>query len=224
MQGATKESQGSSGKCGLRKHPHLRTENAARLLGLDNCIWSDIVIDGGNVVPGPGAVILTEKVYPENPTIGRARLREQLRALLEVEQLILVPKEPYDFIGHADGMVRFVDAGTVLVNDYSRVDAAFGKRLAGVLSPLEIIPFPYCPTGERIDGIDSAVGVYLNFLQVRDMILVPAFGQSHDDEACKILERIFPRNCIVPISCTELARRGGVLNCATWNIRDNDRQ
>ena len=56
-------------------------------------------------------------------------MRETLRDELRVAELIVIPKEPYDEIGHADGMVRFLDAKTVLVNDYSEVDPDFGQRL-----------------------------------------------------------------------------------------------
>ena len=34
------------------------------------------------------------------------------------------------------------------------------------MAGFEIVSFPYCPTDKVIDGIDSAEGVYINFLQV----------------------------------------------------------
>ena len=84
------------------------------------------MIDGGNIVRWYDAAIMTDEIYVENPGVERPRLRDRLRALLEVDRLILIPKEPYDKIGHADGMVRFVDSTTVLVNDYAILDPMFG--------------------------------------------------------------------------------------------------
>jgi agmatine deiminase len=100
----------------LKNRPELRTPNGAGLLDLPNCSRSDLSIDGGNVVRWHDAVIVTDKVYRQNPDVERPRVRTQLRTVLEVDRLVVIPKEPYDKIGHADGMVRFVDEKTVLVD------------------------------------------------------------------------------------------------------------
>ena len=62
-------------------------------------------------------------------------------------------------IGHADGMVRFLDAETVFFNDYSKVATTFGRRLQAVLrrASLNLIKLPYCPEDVERDGISSAV-------------------------------------------------------------------
>jgi len=176
-------------------------------------------IDGGNIVRWHDAVIVTDKIYGENRDIERPRLRTQVRTALEVDQLIVVPKEPYDTIGHADGMIRFVDERTVLVNDYACVEPAFGNRLIQALAGLEIVPFPYVPTDNVIDGIDSSEGVYINFLQVSGTIFLPVFGFRQDEMALKLLGRVFPDSRIIPVPSNELAREGGVLNCVTWTIK-----
>jgi agmatine/peptidylarginine deiminase len=53
------------------------------------------------------------------PKVDKQQLIQQLKNLFKVDQLIIIPKDPNDFTGHADGMVRFVDDKTVLVNKYS---------------------------------------------------------------------------------------------------------
>ena len=123
-------------------------------------------------------------------------------------------------------MVRFVDEKTVLANDYRRFDPAFGKRLAASLQKhgFDIVPFPYCPTGKIIEGIDSAVGAYVNFLQADGIIFCPTFGQHEDDQALGILSRCFPGDQIIPVPSNDLAAEGGVLNCATWNIKAESRR
>ena len=206
----------------LKDYPNLRTKNGARLLDLSHCARSNLrVIDGGNVVRWHDTAIVTTKIYRENPGIARTRLRNRLRTLLEVDRLIEIPKESYDKIGHADGMVRFVDETTVLVNDYRELDRSFGERLANALRGFDLVPVPYCPTGNVIDGIDSAEGVYTNFLQISDAIFLPVYGQRQDDEAAKILGHAFPRSDIIAVRSNELARKGGVLNCVTWNIQQS---
>jgi agmatine deiminase len=175
--------------------------------------------------------LLAER-HPEIEGDLRAELSDRLQLIpgtndiwcrdympVQLESDRIIPKEPDDKIGHADGMVRLVNDRTALVNDYRHVDRAFGQRLAKALARFEIIPFPYCPCAEVIDGIDSAEGVYINFLQVQGTIFLPIFGQPSDDEALSRLSNAFQGTRIVPVRANELARGGGVLNCATWGIR-----
>jgi agmatine deiminase len=204
-----------------KKYQHQRTANGGKLLNLAHCVPSDLVIDGGNIVRWHDAVIVTDKVYKENRGVERPRLRVHLQTLFGVDRLIVIPREPSDKIGHADGMVRFVDEKTVLVSDYrkQKLSRSFREGLAKALRRFEVVPFPYCPTGDVFDGIDSAEGVYINFLQISGKIFLPVFGQRQDDEAFGILDRVFSPTSIAPIRSNDLARAGGVLNCATWSIK-----
>jgi len=207
----------------LKGYPHLRTDDAARLLELThNCRRSGIVIDGGNLVRWNDLAILTEKEFSENPNYEPDRLVWQLlRKELEARRLIWVPQEPEDKIGHADGMVRFVNEKTLLVNDYAGVDEQFGEQPYDALEGFELIPFPYSPTHEPGSDpeMDSALGVHMNFLQVGNLIVCPIFKQPEDDQALRTLEEVFPKARIEPLECRKLAMEGGVLNCITWNIK-----
>jgi hypothetical protein len=59
---------------------------------VETCRRSDIVLDGGNVVGWGRRCILTDKIYRENAGIRRADLRNVLRELLEVHDLIVIPR------------------------------------------------------------------------------------------------------------------------------------
>ena len=96
---------------------------------IKNCVRSEIVLDGGNVVKWTDRVILTEKIFEENPEWGHRRLLAELERLLEVERIILIPPETGDITGHADGMVRFVHDGTTIVGDYRRLDPGYREVL-----------------------------------------------------------------------------------------------
>ncbi len=207
----------------LRDSPELRTDNGVSLVRVHHCGYSNLVIDGGNIVRWKDAAILTDKVYKENPGHERPALRNALRSALEVDRLIICPQEPGDVVGHADGMVRFVDGHTLLANDYSSANPPFGRRLVSALKRhgFDVVAFPYRPSYKTIDGIPSASGVYINFLQTRDTIMVPAFGLAEDAPAADVLRREFPHTRVVPVRCGRLAENGGVLNCVTWNILIN---
>ncbi|MFN4260908.1 MAG: agmatine deiminase family protein [Gemmataceae bacterium] len=203
----------------LSGHEHLITgeDVVEAFRDLGRCHRSEIILDGGNVVGCRGKAILTDKVYKENPGWDRPQLRRQLWELLQVDQLLIIPKEPYEPIGHADGMVRFLDEQTVLVNDYSTVDPSFHDRLTRVLRQhrLQIETVPYFLEGQSRAGIPSAVGNFVNFLQTERVIVVPVYGTGHDEVALRKLESHFPSLPIVTLGCTDLARDGGVLNCVS---------
>jgi agmatine deiminase len=186
---------------------------------------SKIKVDGGNVVGAGHKVILTEKVIRENPNSGRQELKVELERLLRAE-CVFIPEEPGDEIGHADGIVRFFDEETLIVNNYRNVDAGYGKHLIKILRShgFLIEELPYFCTEEVVDGIPSAVGNYLNFFRVEGLIVVPAYGVPEDEIACRKLESLLRGTKIMPIRCNGLAREGGVLNCESWTVRADQRK
>jgi len=207
----------------LRGFGHLRTgeEVCERLSFLGNLRHSSLRLDGGNMVSSRQVVILTDKAYRENRTWSRPGFRAALRATLGVARCLVIPAEPGDCFGHADGVVRFLDERSVVVNDHSAQDPSYGRRLREILTRagLRVEVLPYRPDTSVNDGVPSAVGNYLNFLQVGPLILVPAYGAPEDEPARRRLESLLPGAQVIPIPCAELAARGGVLHCASWTVR-----
>lgn len=180
---------------------------------------SEIILDGGNLVHWSDKVIMTDRIFIENPTYERKELIESLRNALEIETIYFVPKQPGDFTGHADGMLRFIDENTVLVNDFSKEKDWFKRAFEIALhnAGLETITFPYNPysNSNNTDG----KGCYINYLQMKDIIFLPIYGMKEDEVAFKQIESIFPGYTIATINCNEIAKEGGVLNCISWNIQ-----
>ena len=206
----------------LRGHEHLitRPDDIGPIPEVERCADSGIVLDGGNVVGWGGRCIVTDKVFKENPAHGRDGLIGRLKGLLGVDDLIVIPKEPNDVVGHADGVVRFLDGGLVVINDYSEVAPSYGKRLTSILrrAGLEWVELPYRPEEANGGDIPSAVGCYANFLMVRGLVVVPSFGRREDDVACRVIEGNTSGLAIVPLACSGLACEGGVLYCVTWTF------
>ena len=180
-----------------------------------------LIIDGGNVVGTRSGAVLTEKIFKENPRWSRNEIVSKLRRLLTVKTLVVVPKEPYDRIGHTDGMIRFVSEDHAIINDYTQIDSQFAERLEAVLisNRIRFTRIPYVPERRSRDGISSAVGNYSNYLRVGNVMLVPAYGIPEDRKSHKIMLKLFPECTVTSIQCRELAERGGALNCASWTIR-----
>ncbi|MBE7443451.1 MAG: agmatine deiminase family protein [Flavobacteriales bacterium] len=209
----------------LKGVPEIRTDN--KLVCSVNGIsfkYSSLIIDGGNVVRFGSKAILTDRIFLDNNvSIGNVKLMSQLEKLLKAE-LIIIPAEDDDVIGHADGMVRFISENTVLVNDYSKTKTPrnFQKRLFNSLeqAQLEIKLIPYFPNEKwkpktKYD-VAPATGVYINYLQVGESLFLPQFNnREQDDMATEQFELFFKK--VVKINCQELAMGGGLLNCVSWN-------
>lgn len=109
---------------------------------------------------------MCDKVFYENKNLSEKDVIKQLKELFQVEKLFFVPWDIYDFTGHADGMVRFIDNDTVLINDYLKENAEFQRcfRMSLHNAGLNWIELPY-NTVDNPKSI-SAKGLYLNYLQM----------------------------------------------------------
>ena len=137
-----------------------------------------------------------------------------------MEQVVIIPQEPGDFVGHSDGMVRFIDENTVLVNQYSKdktyQDFGYNLRWSLRNAGLHYVELPY-DSWKNADAND-ATGCYINFLETGNYIFYPVYGNYSDQHALIQLQGAFQDRQLISIDCRELARMEGVLNCATWNI------
>ena len=188
-----------------------------RKLGL-NCKPTSLVIDGGNVVKWDDAVIMTDKVLKENPGYDEYGLRFRLEEMFETD-VVFIPWDRYEMFGHADGIVRFIDRRTVLLNNYLDFERSLRERIIRALDGhFEVKELQY--DTPRCSKYSWA---YLNFLQVAGRIFVPGLGIAEDRLAVQQIQRFYPEHKVMLVpNCLELVRDGGALNCVTWNIACND--
>ena len=205
-----------------------RTNPAEVIPRIDSDVFhSQLVIDGGNVIRHGRTAILTNKIFKENPAFRKRKpaLIQQLATELEVDKVVIIPRDPSDISGHADGMVRFVSENTVIINEYLESDRysplfifesiralkSKGIRVVGT------IPYRAFNWKNR-DGDYTAIGCYINYLEVGNMIIFPKFGIAEDQEAFEKIQKYFPSNRIYQLDCRGIAEEGGVLNCISWNL------
>lgn len=199
----------------LDNYDELRTDfrnEVAPNLALENLVFSDINLDGGDVVfsPSKEKVIISDRVYSENPSWHKAELTAKLAKLLEAN-VIIIPSLKSDMTGHADGMVRFVDENTVVANA-PLSPFGFETKVKKSLQNygFNVIDFPYFYSKG-----DSAVGCYLNYLETEKFIFLPVFGVDTDNETIDLAKNIFGKT-IIPVIINEIAADGGLLNCISW--------
>lgn len=202
---------------------------------IDNVVSEGLNIEGGgNLVYNEKYIILTDKVFEHNK-LPQWYIIDKLTKLFN-KQVIIIPCEPGDELGHADGIVRFIDNKyNVFVNDYSSMIHPdwdlYQSKLNDILinSGLNPITLPYaynrCPSilestfrkkFPYADDFNPGYGYYINYLITKEVILYPTFGLSKDNKVKLLLEKYYNRPC-EPIDCRRISMEGGLVNCVTWN-------
>ena len=179
---------------------------------------SDINLDGGNVLLCDDRAIISDRVFSENKDWNREKLVSELSRLLECE-IIIIPAENDDMTGHADGMVRFINRNTILGNKLADEYKYWRDGMQKVLEQygLNYIDVPFFLPKDPKHPL-SAIGVYVNYLEVNNLIILPVFGRDEDEQVISIIKSVFPDRIIETIDYNDVAKEGGLLNCTTWVI------
>lgn len=199
------------------KHQYITEQSdACKELGLFTPTDMDIIFDGGNYVRCNGKVIMTDKIFMENPHWSAEELLRHLHHALCAE-IVIVPWDMSDPCGHADGMVAPLDDGRLLLNNYAQDKKSkdFCKRLHKILDAhFEVVDLSFDCKPEP----DS--WCYLNFVNLYNAILLPALSEDfdcdNDKEAIRVMQDLFPNKQIIPIYAKPLIKEGGALHCVTW--------
>lgn len=198
--------------------PHLKTDSKNSKLYPSNVKDVNLVINGGSIVKGRNVVFFSSRIADDNNStndlIGRT-----LSKYLKVEKAIPIKNYPGDFTGHLDALVRFIDDENLFYSDVNPSNSYRSKFLKSLQSSgLNLIPFSYFESDRKNKyGYYTALGCYLNFLQLDEHILLPQFDHPMDKEALEITRKHFPDHNVVPVLSNEVAEYSGVLNCISWS-------
>lgn len=178
----------------------------------DSMVNTDLIIDGGNIIVCGDKVIMTDKIFVENPNYTR----EQVVKLIEnafSAKLVVIPWDKEEEYGHADGMVRYVSDNHVLVNNYKDIDTELRQKILDALKPYfsQISELEY-GSAQRVNS-----WAHINYLQVNDIIFVPQLDIPSDPLAIEQISKIFPGYKVIPVEVKGIVKKGGALNCVSWN-------
>jgi agmatine/peptidylarginine deiminase len=201
-----------------------------------------LILDGGNVIKainkeGKPTCILCDKVLEENK-VSKVELENWWNRYFEGSlELVLLPWEGPDYnpIGHADGIVRYISKGKVLMTNYSEYDKELAEKYHNILKThgFEVQELWYRKMFSEEDKLWKLLKnhswCYINFLQVDHNILLPRLGYNKlDNLALEQIKEAFDNGFNVEmIDCdmTEIiggdgcgSNSGGALNCLTWNV------
>ena len=172
----------------------------------------DLVIDGGNMIMFNNTIIMTDKIYTENPL-----LKHDTKALESFfhmfKKVIVIPRDPHidEIYGHADGMVRFISENHLLVN--SQYPETFKRKLHARLKE----------TGFKITELKMNKDTkyawgYINFLHIDNLIIQPSIDKMNDNYVKEQLENLYPDATVELCDARPLVKKGGVFNCVTWEL------
>ena len=179
---------------------------------LQNAVKVDLILDGGNVVKCGNTIVMTEKVFAEN----RDKLPIEVDSILKdafQSDVLYLPWDHHETFGHSDGIIHFAGNGKVLITNYGDISPRYYSRFRVALEKhFEVIPLYY-----KTKKIHARSWAYINFLQIGKLILVPQLGLEEDEQALEQISNAMLDCEVLGIPALEAVRRGGGLNCISWN-------
>jgi agmatine deiminase len=189
---------------------------------------TDVVLDGGAIEVFGKAALVSDRFLPIN---NRDKLIAKIKSVLDLNKLVIIPADPWDFTGHVDGLVRFIYSENLLINDYTELEKEINKSsryiqkkyytwkrsFDAALSEAGFNVHPLASAFQENTKTSSASGIYLNFLLLNDYLIMPAFKdwEKENEEAALQLQQFYKRK-IIAIEADDIAEEGGVVNCVTW--------
>lgn len=176
----------------------------------------DLVVDGGNVVRCDDTIVMTEKVFHENKDKSRDEVEQILSDAFKCDVLFL-PWDRSEPLGHSDGIVHYAGANKVVLTNYDDFSPYFFRKFKKALErKFDVIPLKYSAKRKH-----QRSWAYINFLQTEHLLMLPQLGIAEDEQAIEQIGKAFPQYDIVGIPALEAVRRGGALNCISWNVKDS---
>ena len=172
------------------------------------------MLDGGNVVKCGDKIVMTDKVFVENKNMSPEGVQWFLEEAFRYE-IIFLPWDRYEKYGHSDGIIHYLGDNRVLMTNYADIDKNITKEYLRILEKhFEVIPLTY-----NVKRKHQRSWAYINFLQIGSLVLVPQLGMPEDEQALEQISNALPDCEVVGIPALEAVRRGGALNCISWNIK-----
>ena len=174
----------------------------------------NLVLDGGNVVKCGNKVVMTEKVFVENNNRSRNEVQRLLEEAFRCD-IVFLPWDENEKCGHSDGIIHYVGDNRVLLTNYDDLDKTFAQAFLRILEKhFEVIPLKY-----NVKRQHARSWAYINYLQVDNLVLVPQLGIPEDEQALQQIAEALPACKVVGVPALEAVRKGGALNCISWNIK-----
>lgn len=199
----------------------IRTANMAG--DNEDCtLFPKIVLDAGNIVRCGNKVIMTDKVFLENPHMTREKITRYLENWFEAS-IIWLPYDKREYLGHSDGILRYTSGNKVVMAPYgdperNKLDRDFDRTYRQILEDngMQVLPLDF----SDIDEPKERIWAYTNWLQLKGLIVIPSFKDCPRSNE-RVYEQIekytrMSHISIEMVEADELVKGGGAFNCASW--------
>ncbi len=190
----------------------------------------DVRIDGGNIVLSPDKkqafCLEKQTIFRKSNPEQKEHVEQELKRALGVQEIVWLPQQKGDKIGHIDGYIQFLGGflmeGTVELYGGLTTGSLLNDRATSLLRGYaqrenwDRVPL-LCKLDE--ENWLSANGLYVNFLETSRAVFVPQFDLPEDDKVISIMKE-YTNKPLVQVDCSKIAPYGGAVHCLT---REYDR-
>ena len=188
----------------------------------------DVRIDGGNILLSPDKqyafCLEKQTIFRKSDPAKKEYVESELKRALGVKEILWLPHQYGDKIGHIDGYIQF--SGNFLM--VGTVELYNGITTGGLLDSQKEL-YDYCEEKNIIDFDTelvhllcrpdendwlSAKGLYVNFLETSQAVFIPQFNLPEDDRAIQTFKK-YTDKPLVPVDCSKIALYGGAVHCLT---------
>ena len=130
-------------------------------------------------------------------------------------EIVFLPWDKNEKYGHSDGIIHYLGNNRILMTNYADFDKTFAQNYLRILEKhFDVVTLKY-----NVKRKHEHSWSYINFLQVSNLVLVPQLGIPEDEQALEQISCVMPDCEVIGIPALEAVRRGGALNCISWNIK-----
>lgn len=182
--------------------------------------------DGGNFVDdGAGNVVVSRKFLRDNH-LTETQGAQAIQDISDAKHIAFIEADEQGGLEHADGVVAFIDANTLVTNSYptdpkyaSDLRSDLKRSLPNVIIHEIITPYDGSKIYDKKFG--SACGLYTNMLVTPSRIYFPQFGIPEDAQALAQIKR-WTTKTIVPVISNQVCHMGGGVRCMSWQLRGSN--
>ncbi|EIM04336.1 agmatine deiminase family protein [Rhodanobacter denitrificans] len=192
----------------------------------------DWALEGGGIESdGAGSILTTWRcLVQRHPEQSREEMSAILRGSLHADRVLWLDHgylEGDDTDAHIDTLARFAPGDRIVFQacddtaDHHHDELQrMGEELAALRTtdgrPYRLRPLPWAQP--ILDEGRRLAASYANYLIVNGAVLVPAYGDSADAEAARIVGEAHPGRVVVQVPCRPLIWQNGSLHCITMQL------
>ena len=187
--------------------------------------FCDVRIDGGNIVLSSDKkqafCLEKQTIFHKSNPAQKEYVEQELKRALGVQNIVWLPQQKGDKIGHIDGYIQFLGdflmEGTVELYGGLTTGSLLNDRATSLLRGYaqrenwDRVPL-LCKLDE--ENWLSANGLYVNFLETSRAFFVPQFDLPEDDKVISIMKE-YTDKPLVRVDCSKIAPYGGAVHCLT---------